>query len=333
MTNIRTTQALVLALTAGEADARVTQAPVLALVMEASPARVTQAPVLALVDTAPCLTHWAQCWRIERRDGEVFAFTSADMPIVFGGDTYSPCESLSASAAEMGAVLGQIGNAEISGIVSDDSIADRDLIGGLFDGARVEVWMVPWSTSGETPWRLMTGVTGKLSQGRRGYTMEVLTPGGLLQQAAVVQVVTPSCRFELGDARCGFDLGPVTVTGTVTGVAPLSASTTADRRIFADSGRSEADGWFDRGIVTWLTGANAGAEGEVKDYVQATGQFTLWQPMLYPIEPGDTYSAVPGCDLLETTCKTKFNWYEHFGGYDKVPGRDSASQAPDAKQG
>lgn len=330
----RATQVAVLTLFPVRAHGlRLTQGPVLSLVQNSLGARATQLPVLSLVRYAPCLTHWAMCWRIERMDGVVFNFTSHDLPLPFRGETYQPCDSLSTSAAELGSVLGQVGNAELAGIISDDAIKDADLLGGLFDNAIVDVWVVPWDGSSDPPWRLMTGTTGRLTQTRDNYSMEVLTTGAALQRAAMLQIVAPSCRWKrLGDERCGLNLAPFTVTGSVTAVpTALDASRQADRRFFQDSTRAEADGYFAQGSLTWLTGANAGVESEVKDFVAATGQFTLWQPLLNPIQVGDTYEAVAGCDRRAETCQSKFNNYDNFGGFKDVPGNDAIRATPDAK--
>lgn len=314
-------------------ETRVSQAGVRALVgYVADSVAVSQAGVRVLCDWYPCLTHMAQCWKVTRTDGTVFAFTSADIEISYGGVTYSPCDSLSAGAVELGAELGSVGNGEIAGILSDDAISEADIAAGLFSNATVEVWMVPWGDTAETAWRLTKGIIGKIGHGRNGYQAEVLSPGALLQQKAMVELCTAGCRFELGDNRCTKDLGPLTVSGTVTGVGSILIAASADRRVFADSGRAEADGYFDYGLLTWLTGANAGAQAEVKDFVQATGQFTLWEPMNAPIAAGDTYSVEPGCDRSFSTCVAKFANGINYGGFKDVPGRDAMMKTPDAKQ-
>src|SRR5690606_25771380 len=216
----RITQAAALALTDQAAEAaRITQAAVLAATQHTLEAQITQASALVLADLVPCLTRWAQCWKITRRDGEVLGFTSLDRDLDFGGITYRACASLSASASELAALLGQVGNMELAGIIDDDAVSEDDLYGGLYDQASVEVWMVPWQNAGgECPFRLAAGVTGNLSHGDRGFSMEVLTPGAMLAQQALLQTYTPGCRFELGDARCGVDLDALIVAGAVTSV-------------------------------------------------------------------------------------------------------------------
>lgn len=280
-------------------------------------------------DLSPCFGQLAQLWRIERRDGQVFAFTSHDQPITYGIDVYKPCHSLSASAVELGALLGVPGNAELAGIIADEAISEADLYAGLFDRAEVTVRIVPWGPKGFLPRIVLRGITGNLSQGEDGFSLEVLTQGALLQQRPLLQTYTPGCRWELGDARCGVDLDALAVTGSVTEASATSVYNQASRRIFTDSARAEADGYFDQGRLEWITGANTGQVSEIKTY--AAGQFTLWRPTVFAIEAGDEYEARPGCDRVKSTCKNKFSNFANFGGFPDVPGRDAIMQTPNAK--
>lgn len=330
----RLTQAAALVLTPAAAQAaRLTQAAALTVIAFDLEARLTQAAALALVDAKDCLVRWAQCWRIERSDGTVIARCDHDQAVVFRGESYSPCASLSASAAELSSALGAVGNQELAGILADDGISEADLFGGLYDGAAVEVWMVPWLNPGhDIPWRLAAGTIGKVSEGKLGFSAEVLTAAARLQQQPLLQLYTSGCRWDgIEDPRCGVDFEALTVSGTVTAVAALDAHTAASRRTFGDSARSEADGFFEHGTLTWLTGANAGIGSEVKDYRQAGGVFTLWQAMPQPIAGGDGYEVVPGCDLTAATCKAKFDNYINFGGFRDVPGQDDIIKSPDSK--
>ena len=333
MTDARLTQGANLALTAG-GDARVTQAPVLVLLQQTDDGmRLTQAAALVLAANVPCATYWIQTWRIERLDSPatVHRYTDHDENVTFMGQTFSPCNSLNASAAELAAFMGQIGSQDLAGIVADDGISEADLYNGLLDGATVEVWLVPWSqVGGQIPRRLFAGTVEGLSHGQHGFKAEVMTPGAKLQQRALLKHYTASCRWTFGDsATCGVDLGPLTVTGTVTHRAAIGAANRARARIFRDSSRAEAAGTFDQGLLTWTSGNNSGKSSEVKSQA-ADGTFTLWDPMLFEIEIDDAYSVYEGCNKSETRCKALSN-FDRYGGFPHVSGRDKISQTPDSK--
>jgi uncharacterized phage protein (TIGR02218 family) len=289
---------------------------------------------LTLADAVPCLTYWAHMWRLERTDGEVFTFTSHDRDLQFRGEIYRTCASLSASASELGSLLGDVGNMELAGVISDETIKENELFAGLFDGAEIEVWLFPWSDAGgETPRRLIAGNTGNLAQRINGFTMEVLTVGQLLQQRSVVEIVTPACRFDLGDARCTVNLEALRLTGTVDAIATISARSQTNKRTFFDTTRTEASGYWDLGMVTFTSGDNAGLSVQIKSYDLATGEFVLWDTTLAPIEVGDTFSMVPGCDKTTAACKDKFANFINFGGFPDIPGGDEIARTPNAGGG
>jgi uncharacterized phage protein (TIGR02218 family) len=326
--------ALVLSLIPDAADGvRMTQAALLALSEFEAGTRITQVAALVLADQVNCLTRWAQTWTITRTDGQVFAFTSLDRPLTFRGIEHLPCNSMLASAVELSTVVGATGNMELNGILSGSGVSEADLYNGLFDGASIEVWMVPWDNSGgEIPFRLMGGVVGTNGHGETSFNQEILTPGAQLAQRALLETYTPGCRYGFGnsvDSRCPVDLVALTVSGSVTGTAIPNASTTATRRIFTDSARAEADGFFNLGRLTWTGGPNAGSVSEIKDFTG--GQFILWEALLSPIAIGDTYDATPGCDKSPADHLLFNPDMVDFGGFPMVPGSDSILQSPDAK--
>lgn len=334
MTDARITQAPVLVLAQLDAvGARITQGPALVLLQQtADEVRITQAPALVLAANVPCATYWIQTWRIERLDSPatVHRYTDHDENVSFMGQTFSPCNSLNASAAELAAFIGQIGSQDLAGIISDDGISEADLYNGLLDGATVEVWLVPWSqVGGQIPRRLFYGTVEGVSHGQHGFKAEVMTPGAKLQQRALLKHYTAPCRWTFGDSNCAVDLGPLTVTGTVTHRAAIGAANRARNRIFRDSSRGEVAGTFDIGLLTWTGGGNSGKSSEVKTQA-ADGTFTLWDPLLFEIQIGDTYSVYEGCNKSETRCKELAN-FDRFGGFPHISGRDKISQTPDSK--
>lgn len=332
----RITQAVALAL-AEMPDAadfvRVTQAPVLALAGYDTDIRITQSVALVLADHIPCVQRWATCWTFTRTDGVVLGYTSHDQPVTFRGVVHSPCNSLAASAVEMSSVVGNTGSIDLVGLLSDAGVSERDIYNGVYDGANIEVWLVPWANAGgETPIRLIAGVVGKNGHETASYSQELLTEGSRLQQRALLETVTPGCRYLFGsvnDPRCPVDLSLLEVSGSVTATAIPNASTDSTRRIFADSTRAEADGYFALGRVTWVTGQNAGAVSEVKDFTG--GQFILWESLLYPIALTDQYTATPGCDKSPAAHLTFEPDMRFFGGYPHLPGQDMLLRTPDAK--
>ncbi|MDD5247524.1 MAG: DUF2163 domain-containing protein [Rhodocyclaceae bacterium] len=90
---------------------------------------------------------------------------------------------------------------------------------------------------------------------------------------------------------------------------------------YSDGGtatQAVASEYFQGGVLTWTSGANAGTQIEVKNY--HPNVISLALPMVGAIALGDSYSLTPGCDKLLTTCNTRFANVVNFRGFPFVPG-------------
>lgn len=327
----RATQAGVYAAIKVAPPVRATQAGAYGAMLMAGDTRVTQAGAYAAIRLLKpgCLTNEAQCWRIERTDGVVYRFTAHDKRLTFRGEVYEPCGSLVSSALQTSAEYGATENMDLAGIIASGAITRGDLWGGLFDGAEVQVWRVDWSNTTNAE-LLAAGRCGSVEFGSSDFVFEVTTAGERLQQRPILQPYMPTCRFKLGDSRCGFNLEGARVSGSVTAVTAPDIRTGARRRIFTDTSRAEANSYFLLGRVTWVTGENAGTSYDVKEFI--SDQFTLEQPTQYDIQIGDQYTVVPGCDRIFETCDTKFANSVNFGGYPHLRGTDDLQKTPGVKQ-
>ena len=318
------TQQAVLVLGALEPDALASQQAALLLAEIVPDVAASQQAVLLLADGSPCVTERCQIWTITRRDGVVFRYTSHDRDLLYGGQVYSACRSLNPSASENASSLGSVGNIELEGIIDDDGISEADLYGGLFDDAYVTVDLISWGSLAESPRRLASGWTGELSQGDSGFRMEVLGAGARLDQQALVQMITPGCRWEFGSPQCGVDAEALSIGGVVT-----AAQT---RAVFSavldgpDGGLQWANG-----KVRWTSGVNAGLVLEVKSVDFGSGLVTLWPSAAHLPSPGDAFDLLPGCDKAKTGGCTVYSNIINFGGFPDVPGSDAILETPDAK--
>lgn len=253
----------------------------------------------------------ATLWRVERADGVVLRVTDHDRDLVVGGETYLAALGYRASAIRTAAGLAA-NNLDIDGVLDDDAITEADLRAGRWDHAAVRVSLVDWSTPAGGVLLLRAGWLGQVEIARGEFRAELL---GLSRafDGTVGEVYQPTCRASLGDARCGVDLGPLTVTGTIDADA-------SDRRTLVDSARTESAGTFDFGLLTWTSGANDGLAMEVRS--STVGGIELQLPMPYAVASGDAYSLTPGCDGLFATCRDRFANVLNFRGEPHVPGTD-----------
>jgi len=255
------------------------------------------------------VTSVAMCWKLTTATGTVLGFTSHSTDLVVSGVTYKSAVGFTPTAIQTGAGL-NVDNLDVQGVLDALGIVEADVYAGVYDGAEVEVFLVNWANLNHGIMRLRKGFLGNVKIARQGFEAEIR---GLLErfQRSIVEVYTPGCRADLGDARCTVDLGAFTETGTITSVT--------NRRVFADTTRTEADGYFLGGLLTWTSGNNSGLSMEVKQYTLATTQFELMLPMRYTVQVGDGYSVYAGCDKAWETCRDKFNNILNFRGEPFVP--------------
>lgn len=262
----------------------------------------------------------ARCWKATRRDGFVLAVTTCARDLLFEGVLYRSAEGFIPKAISQEASAA-VANTEVEGFLSDD-ITELEFEAGLWDGATVEVFEVNYRALSNGKLWISTATMGDIKVTRSAFNAELR---GLTQslQKVVGRLVTKGCPWVFGSmspnawtAACNKDLGPLTVIGALTSVTDL--------RTFADSTRFEVDDWFGAGVITFLTGANAGESLEVYSYSQSGGAFVTYLPFLNNLAVGDSYSLTPGCRKRYTEdCRTKHENTNNFGGFDLVPGADS----------
>jgi uncharacterized phage protein (TIGR02218 family) len=225
---------------------------------------------------------------------------------------YEPSSAFDASAVSTRSEL-NVDNLEVVGLLDSEGITVQDIEAGVWDGARFVLVEVNYKdlTMGHNT--LRTGQIGQIP--RKGLTF-VAELRGLMQtlQNNIGRVVTASCDADLGDARCGVDLEALRVSGTVT--------TGASQIAFTASGLAQAANYFTYGVVTWVTGDNAGRSMEVKLH-SGGGVFSLQLDMPNTIDAGDTFTVTPGCNKVGRAgdCKVKFDNLVNFRGFEDVPGQ------------
>jgi uncharacterized phage protein (TIGR02218 family) len=306
--------------------ARVSEANVSALVKIASGAQVQEVNISTLCYASPEATQRCDLWKITRRDGEVFAFTSLDSDFLWGGVVYQHCASLQDSASTNSSALGDTGSVTLTGLISSTEITDEALYGGLFDDAYVECWVVNWSPNGDVgaPFRTAAGWTGKVTRNENSYEAEVLGPGTRLAQTALVKFYTPGCRWQFGDSHCNKNAPALAISGLV-----ITSSLQRFAIFFEGQAIPSEPAIWNNGFVTFTSGQNENVNCQTETVDWAAGAISLWDLIPYAPQPGDTFTITPGCSKDVAGCNTYSN-FNNYGGFPDVPGPDSLQQNADA---
>lgn len=256
------------------------------------------------------VTTLATCWKLTRRDATVLGFTDHDENIVYDSLTYEAATGMTPSAITSSASL-NVDDVEVEGMLDSSTITETDLQAGLYDYAKLEIFILNYKDLSQGTLYLRRGYLGEVSISKERFFVEVR---GLTQNLSQTfgELYSPSCRAELGDTRCKKNLSSFTVSGSITSLT--------SNAIFADSTRAETAGYFSQGSITFTSGANNGLSMEVKSFSQET--ITLVFPMPFEVQVGDTYTMVAGCNKTFQTCKAKFDNAVNFRGEPHVPGTD-----------
>jgi hypothetical protein len=152
------------------------------------------------------------CWQITRRDGTVHRYTALDADLTIGADVFSSIGAPYSATSYSGNTDLSVDNLDIDWLFGD--ISRQDILAGLLDDAEVRFWLVNWQDP-DASGKMLRGWTGELTVTDDGVKGELR---GMLQrlQQRTGLIVSPGCRYDLGDARCGVDLEALAVTGAVT---------------------------------------------------------------------------------------------------------------------
>ena len=260
-------------------------------------------------------TTLCHCWRLSMRDGSRLGFTDHDGDLAFDGTTFLAGSGLDPSAIEsdLGFV---IGGGEVSGALTAAALTEADIVGGRYDGATVESWLVDW-TMVDARVLLDTGVVGEVRRSEFAFTAEIRSIAHELDQP-VGRYYQSGCAADLGDARCGVDTSDPAFHVTSDVLA------TDGRLTFTIAAADFVEGWFTNGVARFVGGANAGLKVAIKSHVAVTGgaAVTLWTPVGGVIAVGDAVTLIAGCDKRLATCAGKFANQVNFRGFPHIPGID-----------
>ena len=257
------------------------------------------------------LTTLAELVAITRTDGVVVAFTTHDADLLVDGvsyradGSYSDGESL-AQKSELKA-----DDYDVTGVLDSALIDAGDVEAGLYDHARVDVYLCNWADPQMGKVHLRRGWLGEIAQSGGQYKASLRGMQDLLTRP-IGATYTPACRHDFCDGACGIAAASVTVSGSVSFVT--------DRRRFTDNSRVEGAGIFTDGLLTWTSGANAGLAFEIAAWDSAAKAFKLWLPAPNEIAVGDSFTARAGCDKHFSTCRTRFGNGANYGGFPYLPG-------------
>jgi uncharacterized phage protein (TIGR02218 family) len=272
---------------------------------------------------------------IEKKDGTFIRCTQHDDDLdIETGDlegVYFSTASVTGSDIKSATDM-SVDNMEVTGQITDESVftgfTAADIEAGLLDNAPFQTFLCQWDAPNDWQKILRRGYLGEISRTAEGQFQCEWRGLFQLYQQMVGRTYGERCDVKrFGDSRCKINVAPLTQTGTVTAVT--------SRRRFNASGVTSPDSpfdqrYFDLGELSWITGSNAGYLKQVKRGAvdDVDGRIEMWEAFPFDVQVGDTFSIIPGCDRLFTTCQ-KYDNVINFRGHGRwIPGIPSIIRAP-----
>ncbi|MEH3046235.1 DUF2163 domain-containing protein [Sphingomonas adhaesiva] len=263
------------------------------------------------------VTALSLCWRIERRDGVTVALTDHDQDLVVGETTYRAAPGMTPSAIVRAEGV-QPDTMEAKGALDAAAITARDLGAGRWDAARVVMLAVRRDDPALPPIALGEGRIGEVEMHDGSFTAELRGAAAALERP-VTEATSPSCRAQLGDARCRVAMAGRRRFASV--VASAGEVVTLDR------GEPGANAYGD-GRLRWFGGENSGLESAI--VASAGTAVTLRHTPPFAIAAGVLVEVVEGCDKRIATCADRFGNAANFRGEPYLPGMDLLTRYPGA---
>ena len=142
------------------------------------------------------------CWRLTRRDGAVYGLTDHDQSLTVNEISYTPGAALEAAVFKQGADF-QPGRVTTHGVLASDVIQEADLVAGLWDDCRIDVYRVDWKDLDLEPLHVWSGYLSAIEQTQGGrFEAELLSLSADLHRP-IGRVIQRRCDAEFGDVRCG----------------------------------------------------------------------------------------------------------------------------------
>lgn len=262
----------------------------------------------------------ADLFRITLSNGQILRHTNADMPVVWDGQTYEAHKLIIKRGATRVAVGLDVDSNTLEIAAEPDYRLEglqwsEAALGGALDGARVvieRIFFNDWATPvGAVV--IFSGRVSDVSGSRSAVKVDVKSDIELLNVSSPRNIYQAGCMRTLYDGGCKVNREKFTVNGRVT------ANSTTGTELACNL--TQADGWFNQGVIKFTSGRNAGLSRTVKEHKGGRLSFALRLP--FPPQSGDVFKIYPGCDKRQETCGKKFDNIVHFRGFPYIPAADT----------
>lgn len=235
------------------------------------------------------------------KDGDVFGFSSLDASLWFDDEEhnvwYRATKELLPQNIQQEANF-SVDNTVLQGWFGDDMA--KQVLAGKFDFAEITIYRVAYLRLSQGFEIVGYGTVGEVTFNADKKDKRKVEFRSLMQQ--LKQIVTEyyslTCRADYGDSRCGMPLDWANGVVTAIGMNPYLS--------FTSDAPAQPDGFYELGVLEFLTGDNTGYEVEV-EYSWNDGRVQLSFLPPYPVSVNDQLRIRQDCGKTEADCLAKDN--------------------------
>jgi uncharacterized phage protein (TIGR02218 family) len=234
----------------------------------------------------------------------VYAYTSGDEPVTYGGVTYQPTvlkRDAVSSTSETSKLQLQIG------LAVGTPLANLFVNGAAPGVVMVTIYRYQRANPSDTVILYSGQVSGCSRQG--GEATILATPAQrVIEQQIPALIYQLTCNHALYDAGCGINPAGFSTTGVILTISADGYTLTVS------TAGAQPDGYYNGGLLT---------DGNQKAFIELhTGtQLVLLNPLNAPTI-GDAVTMAAGCDHTRATCIAKFDNIQKFLGFPFIPQRN-----------
>ncbi len=258
-------------------------------------------------------TSIATCWHLQLKNGSTFGFTNMDFALEVDGIKYHADSGFYPGSLLTSKQLKE-DDFEAYGILDSQLINEKDILKGLYDDAQVMIFLVDYLNPAHGKVVIRSGYIGNIQIKGQQFIAKICGPIQACDKTIGIHY-SPLCRAKFGDDRCKMCKTSFSKTGIISEV--LSEIK------FSDPSRTETENYFAFGEITFQSGLNTGFTTEIRSSIAQVIELML--PLPDPLQIGDRYTIIAGCDKQFSTCTTKFNNALNFRGEPHIPQSDRIS--------
>jgi uncharacterized phage protein (TIGR02218 family) len=276
----------------------------------------------------------AELYSFVLSNGVTYNFTTSQVPLTVSGVTYqtglvivrqqlTQKVGLEVQSLELDISMqldNPSGPVQIAGVSFLQAAAAR-----VFDAARVtmyKIFLSNWNDTSPGAVKWFQGRVNLVVVGRQTAIITINADTEMLNVAMPGNILQPGCLHEVFDAGCTLQAMNFNWFGNVT-ANPLTGGNTT---LQFNTTLTQVSGYFNLGIITFNSGANAGLSFSVSTYLSANGSIRPIRPLPSAPVVGDAFRIRPNCLKTMVACANTnpalgppYNNLVHWRGYKFIP--------------